>query len=121
MSARSFTFGLLRPAVEVVVVIRGLVARGRGDGADPAVHRVLTRFRSLGLGRPSVGVPEVCPLGGHHGQTEVERNPFALDNPPAGAMICSEMGGGSSGLCLAGLMLCLSGSDTGHYVNKGPH
>jgi hypothetical protein len=34
-------------------MIRGLVTRGRDDGADPAVHRVFSEFWRLGFGRPS--------------------------------------------------------------------
>ena len=46
MSARSFTIRLLRPAVEVVVVVHGLVRHRRPDSSDEGVGGVFSEGRS---------------------------------------------------------------------------
>src|SRR5215471_639546 len=79
VSARSFTIALLRPSVEIVVVIRGFVSCRRRDGADPGVHGVRAEFRSLGL----LGASEVSIDGfpNHGRQARASTRRLVLEFP----------------------------------------
>jgi hypothetical protein len=62
VSARSFTIRLLVPAVEVVIVVHGLVTRGAFEAADEDIRRVVSQRE-----RPSLWVaPEVLVNGLAH-------------------------------------------------------
>jgi len=113
----------VRIAVQRSEVVRRGTARGGSDAGwteaptaqAPAAHTRETARRHLGVrplflsDGPHVGVPEVCPAARSHAPNEARTRPFALDNPPTGAIIGASWAGSSAP--------CQAGSENGASVN----